>query len=329
MAVYTEVSDDDLASFITDYDIGTLVSYKGIAEGVENSNYLVVTTAGQFILTLYEKRVDPAELPFFVGLMGHLAGQGLSCPTPLATRDGHHLRTLAGRPAAMVTFLDGVWVRHPKPLHCEAVGGALARLHHDGAGFAVRRPNALGPAGWRPLFDRFAGDADRIQPGLRQAIAEELDALEALWPQGLPEGVIHADLFPDNVFFLGDKLSGLIDFYFACNDALAYDIAVSLNAWCFEADLSFNITKAQAMLAGYQRVRPLQPAERAALPVLCRGSALRFLLTRAHDWLHTAPDAYVKPHDPLPFLRRLRFHQRVASAAEYGLVETMARAGGR
>ncbi|MEZ5843255.1 MAG: homoserine kinase [Hyphomicrobiaceae bacterium] len=324
MAVYTEVSDDELADFIAGYDIGTLVSYKGIAEGVENSNYLVVTTLGQFILTLYEKRVDPAELPFFIGLMGHLAGRGLSCPTPLVTRDGQHLRRLAGRPAAMVTFLEGVWVRHPKPHHCEAVGTALAHLHRAGEGFPIHRPNALGLGGWRPLFARFADAADDVQRGLRQTIALELDALEAAWPQGLPEGVIHADLFPDNVFFLNDTLSGLIDFYFACNDALAYDIAVSLNAWCFEPDLSFNITKAQAMLAGYQRVRPLSGAERAALPLLCRGSALRFLLTRAYDWLNTPKDAFVKPHDPAPFLRRLRFHQRVASAAEYGLPEAVA-----
>ena len=319
MAVYTEVNDDDLAAFIAGYGIGDLVSYKGIAEGVENSNYLVVTTGGQFILTLYEKRVDPAELPFFLGLMEHLAAGGLSCPTPLRDASGANLRQLAGRPAAMVTFLDGVWVRRPKVDHCEQVGGALARLHLAGQDYEVVRPNALGPGGWSPLFAKFSVDADRIQAGLGGVIASELEALLPMWPQGLPAGVIHADLFPDNVFFLGANLSGLIDFYFACTDAFAYDIAVAINAWCFEPDLAFNRTKAQALLAGYQAVRSLSAPEQAALPVLCRGAALRFLLTRAHDWLHTAPDAFVKPHDPIPFLRRLRFHQRVTSPAEYGL----------
>lgn len=319
MAVYTEVSDDELAAFIADYDIGTLVSFKGIAEGVENSNYLVVTTAGQFILTLYEKRVAPADLPFFIGLMAHLAARGLSCPTPVADRAGQHIRQISGRPAALVTFLDGVWVRHPTPKHCEAVGGVLAKLHRAGEGFAIQRANALGPKGWRPLFERFAADADKIQPGLKTTIADELDVLTSAWPQELPHGIIHADLFPDNVFFLADELSGLIDFYFACNDVLAYDIAVSLNAWCFEPDMSYNVTKAKAMLAGYQNVRPLTAAESNALPLLCRGSALRFLLTRAYDWLNTPANAFVKPHDPIPFLRRLRFHQRITSPEQLGL----------
>lgn len=322
MAVYTEVPDDALTEFIASYGLGALLSFKGIAEGVENSNYLVVTENGQFILTLYEKRVDSEDLPFFLGLLEHLAAKGFACPTPLRDLEGRNLRELCERPAALVTFLDGLWVRRPKPIHCERTGAALARLHEAGAGFGLTRPNALGPDGWPHLFVRFEDEADKITPHLAETIADELEALQPLWPQNLPSGVIHADLFPDNIFFLDNEVSGVIDFYFACNDMFAYDIAVCMNAWCFENDLSFNITKSRALLRGYQSVRPLSADERAALPILCRGAALRFLLTRAYDWLYTKKDAFVKPHDPLQYLRRLRFHQKVASVGEYGLEAT-------
>ena len=231
------------------------------------------------------------------------------------------LRTLSGRPAALVTFLEGVWIRRPQTRHCMAVGEALARLHLAGRGFQLHRANALGLSGWRPLYERFRSRADEIAPRLAATIEQELDDLEAHWPAGLEQGIIHADLFPDNVFFLGDKLSALIDFYFACNDALSYDIAVTLNAWCFESDHAFNITKGQALLKGYQSVRPLAPAEREALPVLARGAALRFLLTRAYDWLHRSSDALVHPKDPAEYLRRLKFHRTVRDAREYGLVQ--------
>jgi homoserine kinase type II len=288
---------------------------------VENTNYLIHTEKGPYFLTLYEKRVDPADLPFFLGLMEHLAKAGINCPTPVHDTMGRVLRTLAGRPAAIITFLEGVWIRRPQPRHCAALGKALAGLHLAGGGFDLKRANALGLAGWRPLLERFADRADEIAPGLAATIGQELDFLEAHWPTGLAEGVIHADLFPDNVFFLGDRLSGLIDFYFACNDALAYDIAVTLNAWCFETDYSFNITKGRALLKGYQSVRPLPVAEREALPLLARGAALRFLLTRGYDWLHTAPSALVKRKDPIEYLRKLKFHRGVQSAADYGLLE--------
>jgi homoserine kinase type II len=321
MAVYTEVPDDELAAFVASYGLGALLSYKGIAEGVENTNYLLHTEKGPYFLTLYEKRVAPDDLPFFLGLMEHLAKAGLTCPTPVHDTQGRVLRTLAGRPAAIVTFLEGVWIRRPQPRHCAAVGRALAGLHLAGRGFGLRRANDLGLAGWRPLFGRFAARADEIAPGLAATIRQELDHLEAHWPEGLDQGIIHADLFPDNVFFLGDTLSGLIDFYFACNDALAYDITVTLNAWCFESDYSFNVTKGQALLKGYESVRALAPAERAALPVLARGAALRFLLTRAYDWLHTASTALVSRKDPGEYLRRLTFHRGVRSAAEYGLLD--------
>jgi homoserine kinase type II len=319
MAVYTEVSDEELADFIASYDLGTLLSYKGIAEGVENTNYLLHTAKGPFILTLYEKRVAPADVPFFLALMEHLAKAGLHCPTPVHDAKGEVLRTLAGRPAALVTFLEGLWIRRPQVQHCAGVGQAMARLHVAGQTFPLLRANALGIAGWRPLYQRFQPRADEIATGLAALIEQELDHLETQWPATLPQGVIHADLFPDNAFFLGDKLSGLIDFYFACNDALIYDIAIALNAWCFEADHSFNVTKGQALLKSYQNVRPITAAEREALPLFARGAALRFLLTRAYDWLHTSKDAMVSPKDPLEFVRRLKFHRAIRSASEYGL----------
>ncbi|MFD1695269.1 homoserine kinase [Roseibium aestuarii] len=319
MAVYTEVTDEELSAFIAQYDVGQLLSYKGIAEGVENSNFLVHTEKAYFILTLYEKRVNRDDLPFFLNLMQHLAAKGLSCPTPVVMKTGATLGELAGRPAAMVTFLEGMWVKRPKPVHCSGLGGGLAALHVAGADFAMTRRNSLSVASWRPLFSQSAARADEVKPGLRATIEQALDQLEADWPQDLPGGVIHADLFPDNVFFLGDRLSGLIDFYFACTDSFAYDLVICLNAWCFEPDQSFNVTKAQALLDAYQKVRPLEPAEIAALPVLARGAALRFLLTRLHDWLSVPEGALVTPKDPLEYLKKLQFHQDVDTVSAYGL----------
>ncbi len=328
MAVYTEVPSDELESFVADYGLGRVVSFKGIAEGVENTNYLLQTEKGPFILTLYEKRVAPADLPFFLDLMEHLARAGINCPTPVRDAAGRNLGTLSGRPAAIVTFLQGIWLRRSDPEHCRAVGRALAQLHLAGQSFRRKRRNALGVSDWRPLFDRFALQADQIAPGLRSLVESELDALEAAWPRGLPAGVIHADLFPDNVFFLDNRLSGLIDFYFACNDAFAYDIAICLNAWCFATDFSFVREKGRALLEGYEAVRPLTDDEVRALPLLARGAALRFLLTRAFDWINTPKNALVKPHDPLDYERRLRFHREVTSAAAYGLTSRLPAAAG-
>jgi homoserine kinase type II len=319
MAVYTDVTDEEINEFLAGYDLGTLLSYKGIAEGVENSNFLLHTSKGYFILTLYEKRVAAADLPFFLNLMEHLAARGLTCPQPVRSRRGEALGRLAKRPAAIVTFLDGVWIRRPSAAHCGAVGTALAELHLAGADFAMTRRNGLSVEGWRPLFETAAERADTVASGLRDTIATELSRLERDWPRELPQGVIHADLFPDNVFFIGDRLSGLIDFYFACTDALAYDVAVCLNAWCFEPDLSYNMTKGRALLYGYMRKRPLSVPETAALPMLCRGAALRFLLTRLVDWLSVPPGALVRPKDPLEYYRKLRFHQTNAGVRDYGI----------
>jgi homoserine kinase type II len=319
MAVYTDVAADELADFLTAYDIGEVLSYKGIAEGVENSNYLLHTTCGSFFLTLYEKRVAVADLPFFLGLMGHLATHGIVCPQPVKTRSGETLGCLAGRPAAIIDFLEGVWPRKPAVPHCAAVGEALAKLHLAGRDFPMRRANALSVSSWPPLFEQAAPRVDTVQQGLHEFLKAELDHLQRRWPENLPSGVIHADLFPDNVLFLGDRLSGLIDFYFACNDFFAYDVAICLNAWCFEPDHSFNVTKARALLGAYNRQRPLCEAEQEALPLLARGAALRFLLTRLVDVLNVPAGALVKPKDPLEYVRKLRFQQRVGSIRDYGV----------
>jgi len=319
MAVYTDVAAEDLGLFLAGYDIGELLSYKGIAEGVENSNFLVHTSRGYFILTLYERRVAEGDLPFFLALMEHLASRGITCPQPVKNRSGETLGRLAGRPAAMVTFLEGMWIRRPSAQHCAALGEALARLHLAGADFPMRRENALSVAGWEELYEACHHRANEVQRELDDLLARELAVLEGEWPQGLPQGIIHADLFPDNVFFLGNKLSGLIDFYFACTDTLVYDVAICLNAWCFEPDHSYNVTKGRALLASYAKTRPLSAAEWEKLPLLSRGAASRFLLTRLVDWLDVPAGALVKPKDPVEYLRKLRFHQKAESVRDYGM----------
>ncbi|TDK37424.1 homoserine kinase [Rhizobium deserti] len=319
MAVYTDITEDDLKRFLDQYDVGELTSYKGIAEGVENSNFLLHTTRDPLILTLYEKRVEKSDLPFFLGLMQHLAAGGLSCPLPLPRKDGALLGELSKRPAALISFLEGMWLRKPEAKHCREVGQALAELHLAGDGFPLTRPNALSLDGWTLLWEKSADRVDEVETGLQDEISSELEFLSAHWPKDLPAGVIHADLFQDNVFFLGDELSGLIDFYFACNDLLAYDVSICLNAWCFEKDGAYNITKGMALLEGYRAVRPLSDEEMAALPVLARGSALRFFLTRLYDWLTTPAGAMVVKKDPLEYLHKLRFHRQIASVAEYGI----------
>jgi homoserine kinase type II len=319
VAVYTDVVAEDLAAFLAGYDIGELLAYKGIAEGVENSNFLVHTSRGYFILTLYEKRVAAQDLPFFLALMEHLHARDIRCPQPVKNRNGAVLGQVAGRPAALVTFLDGMWIRRPSPRHCGALGEALAKLHLAGLDFKLRRDNALSVAGWRSLYEICCARANEVHPELKAVLAAELSHLEQAWPRNLPQGVIHADLFPDNVFFLGNALSGLIDFYFACTDALAYDVAVCLNAWCFESDHSYNVTKGRGLLQAYAQARPLSDAERHALPLLARGAALRFLLTRLIDWFDVPPGALVRPKDPLEYYRKLRFHQAVKSVRDYGI----------
>lgn len=319
MAVYTEVDDQDLAGFLEDYDLGTVQAFKGIAEGVENSNYVLETTAGRYILTLYERRVNTADLPFFLGLLDHVATRGVRVPQPVHRRDGAVLGTLKERAAALVTFLPGISISRPTPTHCHAVGEALAHLHAAAGDFGLNRANSLGPRDWLPMLQTCTDEADTLREGLYHELATMVTDTVAAWPTGLPEGIIHADLFPDNVFFQGALVSGLIDPYFACHDLLAYDIAVCLNAWCFERDGAFNVTRARHLLRGYSGVRSLDEAEREALPVLCTGAALRFTLTRLHDWFHGARGPFVRPKDPLEFLAYARFHASAQGPGDYGL----------
>ncbi|MBT3536956.1 MAG: homoserine kinase [Rhodospirillaceae bacterium] len=319
MAVYTEIGDDELRDFVAQYDIGAVTGLKGIAEGVENTNYLLQTDRGSYILTIYEKRVDPKDLPFFLGLLDHLSTRGVPCPSTIHGRDGKALRQIAGKPAAVQTFLQGIWPKRPTAVHCGEVGAALARMHLAGRDYPNTRPNALSIDGWAVLVDATAARADHVAAGLGAEIAREFEYLSEHWPADLPVGVIHADLFPDNVFFMDDKLTGLIDFYFACTDALAYDLAICLNAWCFERSTEFNITKARRLLSAYRQVRPVGDDELAALPLLARGSALRFLLTRLYDWLNQVDGAMVKPKDPMEYLHKMRFHRRIDGPGAYGL----------
>jgi len=309
MAVYTQVSTEEMIAFLHRYDHGELISAKGIAEGVENSNYLVDTTSGRFILTLYEKRVNVDDLPFFMALTDHLASKGLNIPRMLRDRRGEQLQTLAGRPACLIEFLSGVSVTHPSPAQARAAGGALGDMHRALADFRPSRPNSLGPAGWHELATRCGSDLDGILSGLGDRVSRELAWIDANWPRHLPTAVIHADLFPDNVLMLGDEVSGVIDFYFACTDIRAWDVAVTHAAWCFENDgTGYHADLGRALIAGYDRQFALSTEERLAFPILARGACLRFLLTRAWDWLNTPADAMVTRKDPIAFLRRLDFY---------------------
>lgn len=309
MAVYTDITDQELQDLLSGFDLGAPLAFKGIAEGVENSNFLLETEKGRYILTVYEKRVREDELPFFLDLMRWLADHDYPSAAPVPDRQGRLLQRVRGKPAVIVEFLIGLSVRRPTAAHCREAGAGLARLHLAAQGFPGKRANDLGQPAWEPLFARLGAAADALKPGLADVIRGDLEHLAAHWPKGLPEGIIHADFFPDNVFFQGPRFAAAFDFYFACVDALAYDIAVALNAWCFEPDGSFNITSARQMLAGYESHRPLSDAERAALPILAHGAAMRFFLTRLADWGATPAGALVRPKDPLEYERKLAVHR--------------------
>ena len=315
MAVYTQVSAEEMGALLARYDVGTLVSFKGIAEGVENSNYLVDTSNGRFILTLYEKRVDVGDLPFFLALLDHLADAGNPVPRAIKDRDGVQVQQVAGRSACLIEFLSGVSVSHPTPAQARAAGGALGAMHVALDGFSGARPNMMGLAGWHALADRCGADLDAISPGLGARVAEELAFLDAHWPHALPHSVIHADMFPDNVLMLGDRVGGVIDFYFACTEIRAWDVAITHAAWCFETDgATFHPDLSAALIAGYAESHGLLDEERAAFATLARGACLRFLLTRAWDWLNTPAGAMVTRKDPLAYLRRMDFYRDSGAA---------------
>ncbi len=310
MAVYTEIAEDELARFLMGFDLGEAVAFKGIAEGVSNSNYLLETTAGRYILTVYEPaRSNEADLPYFLGLMGHLKDHGFPSAAPVADREGRTLGRIAGKPAALIEFLPGLSVKRPTLDQLRSAGEGLAWLHQAADGFSGRRRNTLGQAHWADMFAPLHARADGLKPGLSATILADLDVLAAAWPSDLPQGSIHADFFPDNVFFKGAAFAAAIDFYFACDDAFAYDVAVALNAWCFEPDGSFNLTAASAFLGGYQARRSLSAAEKAALPILAHGAAMRFFLSRLQDWKPVEPGQLVKPHNPLEYERKLAVHR--------------------
>lgn len=309
MAVYTQVSSEALAAFLARYDVGDLVSAKGIAEGVENSNYLVETTRDRFILTLYEKRVNEAELPYFMGLLDHLAAKGLPVPPAIKDRNSVEIQQLEGRPACLIKFLSGVSLSHPTAAQAEAAARALADMHAAVADFPLDRPNSMGIATWRPLFDKCGHSLDQIAPGLHDDLSFAIESVTAAWPTDLDTCAIHADLFPDNVLMLGDEVTGLIDFYFACTDLRVYDLAVMHSAWSFDATgRSYDAAVGDALIRGYASRFPLSDAERAIFPTLAAGACIRFALSRAFDWLNTPPDALVMRKDPLAYVRRLKHY---------------------
>jgi homoserine kinase type II len=318
MAVYTDITDEELGVLLADFDLGSALSLKGVAEGVENSNFLLETEAGRYFLTVYERRVKADDLPFFLELLRWIAGRGFPSATPIPDREGRLLKTVRGKPAAIVSFLSGLAVRRPSAAHCREAGAGLAQLHLAAEGFPRTRGNDLGRAAWAPLFAGLEGAAEALKPGLAATISSDLERLAERWPKDLPAGVIHADFFPDNVFFRQGKFAGAIDFYFACVDAFAYDVAVALNAWCFEADGSFNITSARQLVAGYETLRPLSDLERSALPVLAHGAAMRFFLTRLADWGATPDGALVRPKDPLEYERKLAVHRSAPDLVLFG-----------
>ncbi len=320
MAVFTHVAAEDISELLERYGVGPLLSVKGIAEGVENSNYLVDARGGRYILTLYEKRVDTADLPFFIALINHLAADGNPVPRILPDLEGNHVQQLAGRATCLIEFLPGVSVSRPTSRQAYATGAALARMHISTATFSGGPDNVLSLDGWRSLIDQIGERIDDIFPGLSAIVSSEWDYLHARWPRDLPHSIIHADLFPDNVLMTGDEVSGIIDFYFSCRDITAYDYAVTHGAWCFSSDGSTHLPSlAAAMANGYQSIRPMSAKECAAMPTLARGSALRFLLTRSLDWIETPPDALVTRKDPLPYLRRLQQYQAADAQALFAL----------
>lgn len=317
MAVYTRIDDKDLRKALAGFDLGMFERTEGIADGVENSNYHLFTSRGHYILTLFEKRVNAEELPFYLGYMRHLRENGIACPLAEKDRSGREIFTLAGKPAIITTFLEGAWPRDITPAHCAAVGATLARMHLAGKSFALKRRNGMALPAWRSLIHACAQEADTLETGLFSALESALDAAEKNWPRRLPQGAVHADLFPDNVFFKDGALSGIIDFYFACTEFFVYDLMLTLNPWCFDKTGALDTEKSSALLNAYHAVRPLSAEETAALPQMGAAAALRIVATRLYDWFNPAKDAVVTPKDPMEHVRILRFHQNAASAAAY------------
>jgi len=320
MAVYTKLSETDLKEFFSKYSIGKIQKHKEIKEGIENTNYFIETEKGKFILTLYEKRVDEKDLPFFIGLMKNLYDKKFPSPEPIINKNGNYISEISNKKAAVVSFLDGKAKKVLDPLDCYEVGVYSAKLHSITKNLISKRVNKLSVNSWKEIYNKVKKDCSKIHPNLSNIIEKNLNEIETDWPKNIPSGIIHADLFPDNIFFNKNKLSGIIDFYFSCNDYYAFEIAICLNALCFEGkneNLSFNVTKAKKFIDGYTSVRNLNDDEKKSLKILCKGAAIRFLLTRVFDYLNLIEGALVKIKDPVEYLKRLEFHESVENYNDY------------
>ncbi len=317
MAVYTQITEDTLKTALAKFDLGALVAFEGIAEGVENTNYRLTTDKGSYVLTLIEKRADPEELPFYTGFMEHLRQRGIPTAAVLQDKEGRGIFTLNGKPALITKFLDGAWPREIYVHHCQQVGEMLAAMHKGGRDFNMKRRNTMAFPAWRSLIHACADRADELEPGLFQLLDAELDYLEKHWPKFLPKGAVHADLFPDNVFFEDEKISGVIDFYFACWDVMAYDLMLAFNPWCFDWKGDLDPARAKSFLESYNHARPLSKNELKALPLFGRAAAVRIIATRLYDWLNPVEGALVRAKDPLEHVKILRFHQKVVSLVDY------------
>ena len=320
MAVYTKLSENQLKEFFLNYDLGNILKYKEIKDGIENTNYFIQTEKGKYILTLYEKRVDTKDLPFFIGLMRNLYDEKFLSPNPIVNKNGSYISEILKKKAAVVSFLDGAAKKVLNPNNCYEVGVNSAKLHLITKKLTQKRENKLSIKSWREIYNNVKNDCSKIHPDLSSIIEKNLDEIEKKWPKNIPSGIIHADLFPDNIFFKNDKLSGIIDYYFSCYDSYAFEIAICLNALCFEGknqNLSFNVTKAKKFIEGYSSIRKLDELEKISLKVLCQGAAIRFLLTRVFDYLNLIEGAIVTVKDPIEYLKRLEFHDSVKSYDEY------------
>ena len=320
MAIYTKLSERNLKDFFLKYDLGKLLNYKGIEEGIENTNYFIQTNKGKFILTLYEKRVEEKDLPFFMGLMRNLFDANFPSPEPMINKNGNYITEISGKKAAVVSFLEGSAKKNLNPEDCYKVGVLTAKLHLTTKNLVQKRENKLSVDSWRKIYEKVRNDCSKIHPNLTNTIEKNLDEIEKNWPKNIPSGIIHADLFPDNIFFKNNKLTGIIDFYFSCYDCYVFEIAICLNALCFEGfkeNLSFNVTKAKKFIDGYSSVRKLTEIEKKSLKIFCQGAAMRFLLTRVFDYLNLTKGALVKIKDPVEYLKRLEFHNSVKDYKDY------------
>ena len=320
MAVYTKLSKSELVGFFSKYNLGKLLNYKGIKEGIENTNYFIQTEKGKFILTLYEKRTEEKDLPFFISLMRNLFDKKFPTPEPIINKNGNYISEVLNKKAAVISFLEGNSKTNLDPDNCYQVGIYTAKLHLITKDLTGKRENKLSVKSWRELYNKVKNDCSKIQKNLPKIIEKNLNEIEKNWPKDIPAGIIHADLFPDNIFFKNNKLSGIIDYYFSCYDLYAFEIAICLNALCFEGkneNLSFNVTKAKKFIDGYSSLKKLTEKEKDSLKILCKGAALRFLLTRVFDYLNLTEGAIVKIKDPIEYLKRLEFHDSVKNYNDY------------